>query len=76
MTPEVMDAAILANKQSYVQAFRLVYLVAIAFGGAAIISALFTKTIPKEVKTAQRAVHLENEKSKKEANEITEEWIE
>lgn len=45
------------------QAFKLVYLVAIAFGGAAIICAVFTKTIPKEVKTAQSAVRLENEAS-------------
>lgn len=62
ITPQIIDAAIHANKESYVQAFKLVYLVAIAFGGAAIICAAFTKTIPKEAKTAQPAVRLENEK--------------
>jgi hypothetical protein len=44
-----------------VDAFKLVYLVALAFGGLAIIAAAFTKTIPKEKKTMQRAIHLENE---------------
>ncbi|KAK3672214.1 hypothetical protein LTR78_007967 [Recurvomyces mirabilis] len=50
-------------KLSYVQAFRTVYLVAIAFGAVAIVCAAFTKSIPRERKTMQRAVKMENEKS-------------
>jgi len=65
--PGVTAAAItqsqLAVKLSYVQAFRLVYLVAVAFGGIAIISAACTRSIPKEKKTMERAVRMENEVS-------------
>lgn len=63
ITPEVVAGAQQAVKLSYVQAFKLVYLVALAFGGLAIISAFFTKSIPKEKKTMRRAVKMENEKS-------------
>lgn len=63
ITTDMMDAVKLANKQSNVQAFKLVYLVAIAFGGAAIICSVFTKSISKEAKTSQRAVYLETEGS-------------
>ncbi|KAF2159259.1 hypothetical protein M409DRAFT_71149 [Zasmidium cellare ATCC 36951] len=51
----------MAVKLAYVQAFKMVYLVAIAFGVVAIICAAFTKSIPKERKTMQRAVRMENE---------------
>lgn len=50
-----------AVKLAYVQAFKMVYLVAIAFGVVAITCAAFTKSIPKERKTMQRAVRMENE---------------
>lgn len=63
ITPEVITGAQHAVKLAYVQAFKLVYLVALAFGGLAIISAFFTKSIPKEKKTMRRAVRMENEKS-------------
>lgn len=53
-----------AVKLAYVQAFKMVYLVAIAFGVVAITCAAFTKSIPKEKKTMQRAVRLENETKK------------
>lgn len=51
----------MAVKLSYVQAFRMVYLVAIAFGVVAIVCAACTKSILKERKTMQRAVRMENE---------------
>ncbi|KAF7197032.1 Trichothecene efflux pump TRI12 [Pseudocercospora fuligena] len=61
-----VSAAVLADlqmavKMAYVQAFRLVYLVAIAFGILAVICAAFTKSIPAEKKLMQRAVRMENE---------------
>ena len=51
----------MAVKYAYVDAFKLVYLVALAFGGLAIVAASLTKTIPKERKTSERAIHMENE---------------
>jgi len=62
ITPEVITAAQTAVKLAYVQAFKLVYLIALAFGGLAVISAFFTKSIPEEKKTMKRAVRMENEK--------------
>ena len=41
-------------KLSYVQAFKTVYLVAIAFGVVAIVCAACTKSIPREKKTMER----------------------
>ncbi|KAK5689494.1 hypothetical protein LTR97_012834 [Elasticomyces elasticus] len=65
--PGVTAAAVLdarmATKLSYAQAFRLVYLVAVAFGGIAIVCAAFTKSIDKNKKTMERAVRMENEVS-------------
>lgn len=55
----------MAVKLAYVQAFKMVYLVAIAFGVVAIICAACTKSIPKERKTMQRAVRMENESKQK-----------
>lgn len=57
----VMQAAGVAYKLAYVQAFRLVYLVAIGFGAAAIVAAFFTKSTPVSVKNNNRAVRLQNE---------------
>ena len=74
VTPHILGETELAVKQAYVQAFKLVYLVAIAFGVLAIIAATFTKTIPRERKTQERAVRLENEASRPkvaEAKELT-----
>lgn len=47
LTPTILAAATEAVKQSYVEGFRLIYLVSIAFGGAAIISSLFLGDIRK-----------------------------
>lgn len=57
----VTEAAGLAYKLAYVQAFRLVYLVAIGFGGCAIIAAFCTMSTPVNLKNNNRAVRLKNE---------------
>ena len=63
---KVIAATQLAVKEAYVDAFRLVYLVAIAFGALAISAALTTKSVDIEKKSNERAVHLENEKDPEE----------
>jgi hypothetical protein len=64
MTPQVLAASQLAVKEAYIQAFRLVFLVAIAFGAVAIASALMTRSVPIENKHSKRAVIMENEHDK------------
>lgn len=61
ITTEVIAAASLAVKQAYVVAFRTTYLVAIAFGVAAMVAAFFTLSIDHNMKNSSRAVRLENE---------------
>ena len=70
ITPKILAATQMAVKYAYVDAFRLVYLVAIAFGVLAIVAAAFTRTIPKERKTLQRAIRMENEASGPKAPEM------
>lgn len=62
INPETIQAAMLAVKTSYVGAFKVVYLVAIAFGVCAIASALSTRSVKKSNKSNAQAVHLETEK--------------
>jgi Fungal trichothecene efflux pump (TRI12) len=64
MNPQVMAAAMLAVRNSYIDAFRLVFLVAIGFGCIAIIAALCTRTVAATQKSGERAVVLENEHKK------------
>jgi hypothetical protein len=64
MSPQVLIAARTAVKTAYIHAFRLVFLVAIAFGAVAIVSALLTRSVPMENKTSHRAVVMENEHEK------------
>jgi hypothetical protein len=47
LTPSILLVAEQAVKESYVQGFRMIYLVSIAFGGAAIIASLFLGDIRK-----------------------------
>jgi len=61
ITAPVIAAAGLAVKKAYVSAFRTTYLVAIAFGVAAILAAFFTQDIDRGMKSGSRAVRLENE---------------
>lgn len=70
VSDNVIAASGMAVKYAYVDAFRLVYLVALAFGGLAIIAAAFTKSIPKEKKTMTRAIHMENESGGARAAEV------
>ena len=63
ITPEVITAAQMAVKVAYVTSFRLVFHVALAFGGVAMIAALCTRSVDLKKKTNHRAVRLENEKS-------------
>ncbi|KAF2637624.1 MFS general substrate transporter [Massarina eburnea CBS 473.64] len=57
-----IQAAMLAVKQTYVGAFKVVYLVAVAFGVCAIASALSTRSVKKSNKSNAQAVRLETEK--------------
>lgn len=70
MTPQAIEDTRNAVKAAYVDSFKLVYLVAIAFGGIAIICASFTKNIPKEKKTSTRAVKMENEAARQDTEEV------
>jgi len=47
ITPKILIAAQAAVQDSYVQGFRMIYLVSLAFGGAAIIASLFLGDIRK-----------------------------
>ena len=70
ITPAIISDSAMAVKYAYVVAFKLVYLVALAFGGLAIIAASFTRSIPKERKTMVRAVRMENEAKGPKAAEV------
>jgi hypothetical protein len=62
INPETIQASQLAVKTAYVDAFKVVYLVAIAFGVCAIASALSTRSVKKSNKSNAQAVHLETER--------------
>ncbi|OQV10594.1 hypothetical protein CLAIMM_14571 [Cladophialophora immunda] len=61
MTSAIQNATMAAVDDSYIESFKLVYLVGIAFGAVAIGLALISKPIDKAKKTRERAVTLENE---------------
>lgn len=61
-TPEVIKAAQLAVKESYVEGFKLVFLVAIAFGILAIAAACCTRSVERAKKSNAQAARLENER--------------
>lgn len=69
VTSAVVVATQRAVKLAYVDAFKMVYLIAVAFGGVATICAAFTKDIPRENKTMHRAVKMENEARKLQVDE-------
>ncbi|OIW22859.1 MFS general substrate transporter [Coniochaeta ligniaria NRRL 30616] len=60
-TPELAKLAAAAAKESYVQGFRLVYLVAIGFGVAATVAAAFTVSTDRSKKNNARAIVMKNE---------------
>lgn len=61
---ETTKAAVLAVKVIYVNAFRVVYFVAIGFSGCAIASALSNRSVRRENESNEQAVRLETEKLK------------
>lgn len=61
VTPDLVNLAGLATKLAYVEAFELVYLVAIGFGGLATIAAFCTVSTDPKTKSSQRAVIMKNE---------------
>ena len=61
ITDSIIAATEMAVKLSYVQGFKLVYLVSIGFGGLAVICAFCTKNIDSSKKTSEKAVVLKNE---------------
>ncbi|CAG8979206.1 hypothetical protein HYALB_00011686 [Hymenoscyphus albidus] len=63
VTPAVIQAAQLAVKESYVEGFKLVFLVAIGFGVFAIGAAYCTRIVDVGRKSNEQAAKLENEKS-------------
>ncbi|KAB5585205.1 fungal trichothecene efflux pump [Coniochaeta sp. 2T2.1] len=60
-TPELARLSAAAAKESYVQGFSLVYLVAIGFGVAATVAAAFTVSTDRSKKNNSRAVVMKNE---------------
>ncbi|CAK7202974.1 hypothetical protein SEUCBS139899_005701 [Sporothrix eucalyptigena] len=70
ITDAIQAAAVDAYKQSYVESFRLVYLVAIAFGAVAVTAALFTRNTDSRRKNADRAVYLMTEDLEPESKRV------
>lgn len=66
-TPELVDNAVEAARDAYVQGFRLVYLVAVAFGVLATIAAACTVSTDKSKKNNQRAVVTKDEVRRRDA---------
>ena len=69
-TPELSLLAANATKQAYVRGFSLVYLIAIGFGGLAIIAALLTVSTDRSKKNNARAVIMSNEVEKLQAMKV------
>jgi hypothetical protein len=59
---QTIAATQLAVKEAHIKAYSLIYLVAIAFGGIAIMSALSVKSIDESQRSKDVAAHLENDK--------------
>jgi hypothetical protein len=66
-TPALAAAAATATKLAYVDAFRLVYLIAIAFGAVATAAAFMTVNTDMKLKTMNKAVYLKGERPSDEA---------
>lgn len=60
-TPTLVGLAGMATKLAYVEAFKLVYLIAIAFGALAKIASFCTVSTDRSLKNSQRAVVMKNE---------------
>lgn len=68
-TPELVDAALHATKLAHAESFRLVYLIAIGFGGLATVCAFCTVSTDESRKNSSRAVVLKNEARERQADE-------
>ncbi|CRK31006.1 hypothetical protein BN1723_003740 [Verticillium longisporum] len=66
-TPDLVDRVIEGARESYVQGFSLVYLVAIAFGVCATIAAACTVSTDRSKKNNDRAVVMKDEVLKRDA---------
>jgi hypothetical protein len=62
LTNTTKAAVVTAVKVSNSQGYKMVYLVALAFGGVAILAAFTVKDIKEEQRSKHVAAHLENEK--------------
>lgn len=63
ITPEIIAKAGFAAKLAWVDSFKLVWYVALAFGGLSILAACCTRSIDPKQMNSHRAVILENEKA-------------
>lgn len=61
ITKQTIEATELAVKHAHVKAYALIYLVAVAFGCAAILSATSIKGIDESQRTSEISAHLEND---------------
>lgn len=66
-TPDLVSKAIDATRASYVQSFRLVYLIAIAFGVLATIAAACTVSTDRSKKNNDRAIVMKDEVKRRNA---------
>lgn len=66
-TPQLVDRAVEAARASYVQGFKLVYLVAIAFGVLATVAAACTVSTDRSKKNNQRAIITKDEIKRRDA---------
>lgn len=64
VTPELVDQAVHGARQAYVAGFKLVYLVAIAFGVLATIAAACTVSTDRSKKNNDRAIIMKTEVEK------------
>lgn len=60
-TPDLVERAIDSARASYVEGFKLVYLIAIAFGVLATIAAACTVSTDRSKKNNDRAIVMKNE---------------
>jgi len=70
ITPQIQEAAVLANKMAYLEGTHLVFLVAIAFGGIGIIACWFTESIDERKYTKKTVAVMETERKAMQQKDI------
>ena len=73
ITSQIISASQFAVKLAYTQAYRTVYLTALGFAVLAMGSALLCSSTDPSKKTFDKAVHLENERTKSVSKDAQEE---